>query len=216
MQSRPLQRPEPARDAGASRLAPTLERGSQKGEGCGGAPFPLEETILHRLVALNAERAAEERRGLIRWLRPDFQRPGWHYRRPSGGGTDRRRPRRERPQTRLAQDPAGAVPGPARRTRRPPRPQQRRRPRPVLHPRPARPRQPNSWRPSPASATPAAWTTAATCPDSRSMQSEVSIAVDPALRVFHTKGTDARPVTRGRSDFSPTWAAHATPPHRSG
>ncbi len=36
----------------------------------------LEETILQRLVALNAERAAEERRGLIRWLRPEFQHPG--------------------------------------------------------------------------------------------------------------------------------------------
>ena len=36
----------------------------------------VEETILYRLVALNAERAAEERRGLVRWLRPDFQNPG--------------------------------------------------------------------------------------------------------------------------------------------
>jgi hypothetical protein len=33
----------------------------------------LDETLLERLVALNAERAAEERRGLVRWLRPDFQ-----------------------------------------------------------------------------------------------------------------------------------------------
>jgi hypothetical protein len=33
----------------------------------------VEEEILRRLVALNAERAAEERRGLVRWLRPDFQ-----------------------------------------------------------------------------------------------------------------------------------------------
>jgi hypothetical protein len=33
------------------------------------------EQILERLVALNTERAAEERRGLIRWLRPDFQNP---------------------------------------------------------------------------------------------------------------------------------------------
>ncbi len=32
-----------------------------------------DEEILTRLVALNAERAAEERRGLIRWLRPEFQ-----------------------------------------------------------------------------------------------------------------------------------------------
>ena len=35
----------------------------------------LDETILERLVALNAERAAEERNGLIRWLRPEYQAP---------------------------------------------------------------------------------------------------------------------------------------------
>ena len=35
----------------------------------------LEVALLERLVALNAERAAEERRGLVRWLRPDFQSP---------------------------------------------------------------------------------------------------------------------------------------------
>jgi hypothetical protein len=35
----------------------------------------LDETLLERLVALNAERAEEERRGLIRWLRPEFQNP---------------------------------------------------------------------------------------------------------------------------------------------
>ena len=34
-----------------------------------------EEEILHRLVALNAERAAEERRGRVRWLRPAYQNP---------------------------------------------------------------------------------------------------------------------------------------------
>ena len=34
-----------------------------------------DEEILERLVALNAERAAEEQRGLIRWLRPEFQNP---------------------------------------------------------------------------------------------------------------------------------------------
>ncbi len=33
-----------------------------------------DEDILARLVALNAERAAEEKRGLVRWLRPDYQR----------------------------------------------------------------------------------------------------------------------------------------------
>ena len=34
-----------------------------------------DEQILENLVALNAERAAEEARGLIRWLRPEFQAP---------------------------------------------------------------------------------------------------------------------------------------------
>lgn len=32
-----------------------------------------DEEILERLVALNAERAAEEKRGVVRWLRPEFQ-----------------------------------------------------------------------------------------------------------------------------------------------
>ncbi len=36
----------------------------------------LEQAILTRLVALNHERAAEEKRGHVRWLRPDFQAPG--------------------------------------------------------------------------------------------------------------------------------------------
>lgn len=35
----------------------------------------LEEALLERLVALNAKRAAEEKDGLIRWLRPEFQNP---------------------------------------------------------------------------------------------------------------------------------------------
>ena len=34
------------------------------------------EQILEKLVALNAERAEEERNGHVRWLRPDFQNPG--------------------------------------------------------------------------------------------------------------------------------------------
>jgi SAM-dependent methyltransferase len=33
------------------------------------------EDLLARLVALNRERAAEERRGVVRWLRPEFQAP---------------------------------------------------------------------------------------------------------------------------------------------
>jgi hypothetical protein len=36
----------------------------------------LEQEILSRLVTLNHERAAEEKRGLVRWLRPDYQAPG--------------------------------------------------------------------------------------------------------------------------------------------
>ena len=35
-----------------------------------------DEDILTRLVALNKTRAAEEAKGLIRWLRPEFQSPG--------------------------------------------------------------------------------------------------------------------------------------------
>jgi hypothetical protein len=34
-----------------------------------------EDEVLGRLVALNKERADEERRGLVRWLRPDYQIP---------------------------------------------------------------------------------------------------------------------------------------------
>jgi hypothetical protein len=34
------------------------------------------DEILHRLVDLNAERAAEEARGLVRWLRPEYQAKG--------------------------------------------------------------------------------------------------------------------------------------------
>ena len=34
-----------------------------------------DEEILSKLVALNHERAAEERRGHVRWLRPDYQIP---------------------------------------------------------------------------------------------------------------------------------------------
>ncbi len=41
-----------------------------------GWPWPMSVAeILERVVALNKERAAEEARGLIRWLRPDYQNP---------------------------------------------------------------------------------------------------------------------------------------------
>ncbi len=35
----------------------------------------VEEELLARLVALNRDRAEEERRGIVRWLRPDYQIP---------------------------------------------------------------------------------------------------------------------------------------------
>ena len=41
-----------------------------------GWPHDLtDEQILEKLVKLNAERSEEERKGLIRWLRPEFQNP---------------------------------------------------------------------------------------------------------------------------------------------
>ena len=45
-----------------------------------------EEELLTRLVALNQARAAEEARGLVRWLRPDYQIPrlGHKIARPDG------------------------------------------------------------------------------------------------------------------------------------
>ncbi len=45
-----------------------------------------EEELLTRLVALNQTRAAEEARGLVRWLRPDYQIPklGHKVARPDG------------------------------------------------------------------------------------------------------------------------------------
>jgi NAD(P)H-dependent FMN reductase len=51
------------------------------GWGSTGSPRGLsDEQILEKLVALNAERAVEEKRGLIRWLRPEYQNK-------AGGGT---------------------------------------------------------------------------------------------------------------------------------
>ena len=42
-----------------------------------GWPATLTDAeILERLVALNAERAAEEKRGIVHWLRPEYQAKG--------------------------------------------------------------------------------------------------------------------------------------------
>ena len=37
-----------------------------------------DDEILHRLVDLNRARAAEEARGMVRWLRPEYQNPAGH------------------------------------------------------------------------------------------------------------------------------------------
>lgn len=46
-----------------------------EGDSAAEAKRRFEEAVLERLVALNAERSAEEARGHIRWLRPEFQNP---------------------------------------------------------------------------------------------------------------------------------------------
>jgi hypothetical protein len=41
-----------------------------------GWPWPMErEEVLERLVALHDERVEEEKRGVVRWLRPEYQIP---------------------------------------------------------------------------------------------------------------------------------------------
>ena len=49
-------------------------------------PTLTDDQILENLVTLNAQRAEEERSGLIRWLRPDYQAPGETYVQPSLAG----------------------------------------------------------------------------------------------------------------------------------
>lgn len=44
-------------------------------EAYGLPPAATDDAVLTHLCALNAQRAAEERAGTIRWLRPDFQNP---------------------------------------------------------------------------------------------------------------------------------------------
>ena len=51
-----------------------------------GWPWPMErEEVLERLVALHDERVEEEKRGIVRWLRPEYQVPRF------GGAAPRRR-----------------------------------------------------------------------------------------------------------------------------
>ena len=67
-----------ARAAIVNRLHEQLDQAVADGYGWGeewrvGTLGPSE--IVARLVALNRERAAEEKAGTIRWLRPDYQEP---------------------------------------------------------------------------------------------------------------------------------------------
>ena len=47
----------------------------EQGQSRDDAKRAFDNSVLERLVALNAERAAEEARGVVRWLRPEFQNP---------------------------------------------------------------------------------------------------------------------------------------------
>jgi len=75
MRAGELQPTETSLQADALRPHPPSGHLLPVGEGKADAKRAFDDAILERLVALNAERAAEEARGLIRWLRPDFQNP---------------------------------------------------------------------------------------------------------------------------------------------
>ncbi|HUU24745.1 MAG TPA: type IIL restriction-modification enzyme MmeI [Methyloceanibacter sp.] len=57
-----------------------------------------DEQILERLVALNKKRAAEEKRGQVRWLRPDYQIPRF------GSDAEKARLKAEKDEARAAQE----------------------------------------------------------------------------------------------------------------
>lgn len=61
--------------AGAAVVAWESVRGNVPGQLVRIAPDFSDEAPLQELVDLNAERAEEERQGLVRWLRPEFQKP---------------------------------------------------------------------------------------------------------------------------------------------
>jgi hypothetical protein len=80
------------------------------------------ETLLVRLVALNAERAAEEAKGHIRWLRPEYQHPSRHSATGRPARSRRQRSRRsQRPRRRPCHPPALAGHAPRTGRRRRPR-----------------------------------------------------------------------------------------------
>jgi hypothetical protein len=61
--------------ANATPLADRLAQGEDLSAEAKAKAEALEQEILKRLVALNHERAAEEAKGTIRWLRPEYQCP---------------------------------------------------------------------------------------------------------------------------------------------
>jgi len=65
----PVSSPTEHGQAARAPLADILARGGPNAES-------LEQQLLTRLVALNHERTAEEKHGLIRWPRSDYQAPG--------------------------------------------------------------------------------------------------------------------------------------------
>jgi hypothetical protein len=59
-----------------------------------GWPWPMErEEVLERLVALHDERVEEEKRGIVRWLRPEYQIPRF------GGAAPAAKPELDLPET---------------------------------------------------------------------------------------------------------------------
>ncbi|MBS0466811.1 MAG: hypothetical protein JSR14_06295, partial [Proteobacteria bacterium] len=69
------------------------------------------DTMLARLVQLNAQRAAEEAAGQVRWLRPAFQNPGVTLQNQKLFAQDEQAPEADLTQTSAA--PAAALPWPA-------------------------------------------------------------------------------------------------------
>jgi hypothetical protein len=87
-------------------LADLLARGGPEAE-------VLEQEILTRLVALNHERAAEEKRGLIRWLRPEFQAPPTSSGQAGGETSDDRPLEQSEIEGMDTSDPSSVIPQPS-------------------------------------------------------------------------------------------------------
>ncbi len=135
-----------------------------------------DEEILTRLVALNAERAAEERRGLIRWLRPEFQNAAGPPPRPASTPTSTKPPAPPPPRPPPANAP-GPKPSPSKpRPSAPNSPPSPPPPMPPPSPPPSKAPAPTasktSSKPSPPSARPACSPPA---PSSRNSQAQLSL-----------------------------------------